>query len=103
MLGQVASAGAIAATANTAYVTGDVQRLERYLLKRGVNLLAAGRHSCLECGRTPLVGERVHSYECERGIVCDLCRLRHRDQPAASELVRHSEAGHAVKLMARAA
>lgn len=81
----------------------DVEQLERYLLQRGVNLLAAGRHSCVECGRTPLVGERIYSYERERGIVCDLCRLRHSDRPAASELVRHSEAGHAVKLMARAA
>jgi hypothetical protein len=81
----------------------DVEQLERYLLRRGVNLLAADRHSCLECGRTPLVGERVYSYERERGIVCGLCRLRHRGEPAASELVRHSEAGHAVKLMARAA
>lgn len=89
--------------AKTALVTGDVQQLERYLLQRGVNILAAGRHSCMECGRTPLVGERVHSYERERGIVCDLCRSRHSGQPAASELVRHSEAGHAVKLMARAA
>lgn len=76
----------------------DVEQLERYLLQRGVSLLAAGRHTCVHCGRTPLVGEQVHSYEHERGIVCDLCRLRHHGEPAASELVRHSEAGHAVKL-----
>jgi hypothetical protein len=84
-------------------VIGDVERLERYLLRRGVNLLAADRHSCVQCGRTPLVGERVHLYERERGIVCDLCRLRHRGQPQASELVRHSEHGHTVRLAARAA
>jgi hypothetical protein len=81
----------------------DVEQLERCLLQRGVNLLAAGRHSCVHCGRTPLVGEQVHSYERERGIVCDLCRMRRSGEPVMSELVRHSEAGHAVKLMARAA
>lgn len=76
----------------------DVEQLERYLLQRGVNLLAADRHSCERCGRTPLVGERIYSYERERGIVCGLCRSHRRGEPAASELVRHSEAGHAVKL-----
>lgn len=76
----------------------DVEQLERYLLQRGVNLLAADRHSCVRCGRTPLVGERIYSYERERGIVCGLCRLHRHGEPAASELVRHSEAGHAVKL-----
>ena len=76
----------------------DVEQLERYLLQRGVNLLAAGRHSCVHCGRTPLVGEQIHSYERERGIVCDLCRMRHHGEPVVSEQVRHSEAGHAVKL-----
>jgi hypothetical protein len=84
-------------------MTGDVERLERYLLRRGVNLLTADRHACGQCGRTPLVGERVHSYERERGIVCDLCRLRHRGHPHTSELVRHNELGHTVRLAARAA
>jgi hypothetical protein len=84
-------------------MTGDVERLERHLLRRGVSLLAAARHACMGCGRTPLVGERVHIYEHEHGIICELCRLRHRGQPHASELVRHSEHGHTVRLAARAA
>ncbi|MGN6372572.1 MAG: hypothetical protein ACTHM1_06230 [Solirubrobacteraceae bacterium] len=75
-----------------------MEQLERHLLQRGVSLLSADRHSCVQCGRTPLVGERIYSYERERGIVCDLCRLRHHGEPAGSELVRHSEAGHTVKL-----
>jgi hypothetical protein len=82
---------------------GDAKQLERHLLRRGLSHLAADRHSCARCGRTPLVGERVHSYEREHGIVCDLCRPRHRGQPDASELVRHSELGHTVRLAARAA
>lgn len=81
-------------------MTGDVERLERWLLRRGVNLLAADRHACVECGRTPLVGERVHTYQRKQGIVCELCRLRHGDQPDASLVVRHSERGHTVRLRA---
>ena len=34
--------------------------LERELLRKSVGALAAGRASCDDCGRTPLVGERVH-------------------------------------------
>lgn len=81
----------------------DVELLERRLLRRGVKLLAADRHSCSQCGRTPLVGERVHVYEREPGMVCDLCRLRRAGLPHASERVLHSEHGHTVRLAVRAA
>lgn len=71
--------------------------LERELLRKGVGALAADRCSCADCGRTPLVGEHVHVYE--RGIVvCELCRLLRRAAPQRSELVRHSEHGHTVRL-----
>lgn len=80
-----------------------IDQLERLLLRRGVGALAADRHRCNECGRTPLVGERVHLYERSKGIVCELCRPLRREHPAASELVRHSEHGHTVRLAARAA
>ena len=76
--------------------------LERQLLRRGVGELAADRHACTDCGRTPLVGERYHRYA--RGkVVCELCRPRHHDAPQASDVVRHSERGHAVRLRARPA
>ncbi len=80
-----------------------IKQFERLLLRRGVGALAADRHHCNDCGRTPLVGERVHLYERSEGIVCELCRPLRREAPAASELVRHSERGHAVRLAARAA
>jgi hypothetical protein len=80
-----------------------IDQLERLLLRRGVGALVADRHRCNDCGRTPLVGERVHLYERSKGIVCELCRPLRREHPAASELVRHSEHGHAVRLAARAA
>jgi hypothetical protein len=80
-----------------------IKQFERLLLRRGVGALAADRHRCSDCGRTPLVGERVHLYERSKGIVCELCRPLRSEAPAASEPVRHSERGHAVRLAARAA
>jgi hypothetical protein len=81
-----------------------VEQLERVLLRRGVGALEADRSRCSDCGRTPLTGEHVHVYadEDER-IVCELCRPLRRESPLASELVRHCEHGHTVRLTARAA
>ncbi|HTU77557.1 MAG TPA: hypothetical protein VMF09_02225 [Solirubrobacteraceae bacterium] len=79
-----------------------VEELERVLLQRGVGALEASRDRCVDCGRTPLTGEQVHLYTgAQHAIVCELCRWRHRDAPAASELVRHCEHGHAVRLTLR--
>ena len=81
-----------------------VEQLERLLLRRGVGALEADRHCCAECGRTPLTGEHVHLYDGrERGIVCELCRPLRRETPVASEIVRHCEHGHTVRLTVRAA
>ena len=76
--------------------------LERELLRKGVGAREAGRRRCADCGRTPLVGERVHIYE--RGtVVCALCRPHRRAAPEASRTVAHSERGQTVRLRARAA
>jgi hypothetical protein len=83
--------------------TEHIEQFERSLLRRSVGVLVADRHRCADCGRTPLVGERVHLYERGKGIVCELCRPLHHDHPTASELVRHFERGHTVRLAARAA
>ena len=84
-------------------ITTDVERLERGLLRRGLGALEADRARCGDCGRTPLTGELVHLYGEREQIVCELCRWRHRDPPVASELVRHCEHGHAVRLTVRRA
>lgn len=81
----------------------DAEQLERFLLRRGVGVLAADRARCVDCGRTPLIGEHVHLYGAHARIVCELCRPLRRECPAASEIVRHSERGHTVRLTARAA
>lgn len=101
----------------------DEYDLERALLRKGVGSLAAGRHRCDDCGRTPLAGEQVHLYApAGRGwgtsagaagrnvaggggpripsssVVCELCRVLRRTAPEASHLVRHSEHGLTVRL-----
>ncbi len=79
-------------------------QLEMLLLRRGLGALEADRARCADCGRTPLTGERVHAFAGRRTVVvCELCRLRRRESPIASEVVRHCEHGHAVRLTARAA
>jgi hypothetical protein len=83
--------------------TRHVEQLERLLLRRSVGALEADRHRCSDCGRTPLAGEHIHLYGPARGILCELCRPLRREAPIASELVRHSERGHTVRLTARAA
>jgi len=81
-----------------------IELLERLLLRRGVGALEAARDRCADCGRTPLTGELVHLYGGRQSrFVCELCRPGRGDPPVASELVRHCEHGHAVRLTARVA
>jgi hypothetical protein len=81
-----------------------IQLLERVLLRRSLGALEADRSSCADCGRTPLTGEHVHIYGAtQQRMVCELCRPGRRESPMTSELVRHCEHGHTVRLTARAA
>jgi hypothetical protein len=64
--------------------------LELALLRKGVHALAAGRHHCADCARTPLVGERMYVYA-SGATVCALCHPLHHGQPVHSQLVHHSE------------
>ncbi len=84
-------------------LASDAQQLERFLLRRGVGALAAGRDRCVDCGRTPLIGEHIHLYGRHENVVCELCRPLRREAPATSETVRHTERGQTVRLTARAA
>jgi hypothetical protein len=73
--------------------------LERHLLRKSLGALARARQPCADCGRTPLIGERVHVYAGD-DVVCALCRPAHRGEPQRSEPVRHGEHGAAVRLRA---
>lgn len=70
--------------------------LETALLRKSVGTLAAGRHSCADCGRTPLVGERMYRFG-RASAVCELCTPLRHSEPDAVELVRHFERGHTVR------
>jgi len=78
--------------------------LDVLLLRRSVGALAARRHLCVHCRRTPLVGEQVHIYEAASGerLVCDLCRHHRRETPARTELV-HAGVDRTVRVRPRAA
>ena len=74
--------------------------LELALLRKGVGALEAGRHCCADCGRTPLVGERLFRFG-RREVVCALCGPLRRKEPDAVELVRHTELGLTVRRIVR--
>jgi hypothetical protein len=74
--------------------------LSRRLLHKGMAQMSDGRDTCWVCHRTPLVGERVHLYG-DGTRCCSLCVGTRRELPERSELVHHSEWGHAVKPVAR--
>jgi hypothetical protein len=82
-------------------ITGDASDLELALLRKGVGALVADRERCTDCRRTPLIGERVYLYADDQ-IVCELCRPLRDREPVGSEIVRHSEHGHAVRIVVRA-
>jgi hypothetical protein len=75
----------------------DEQDLERALLRKSVGTLATGRDRCLDCGRTPLIGETVHRYA-GGATVCELCRSLRRGEPEHSAPVRHGEHGQTVRV-----
>lgn len=76
--------------------------LERELLRKSVSLMDAGRHRCHDCGRTPLVGERVHVYG--RGVVvCELCRVLRQEAPQRTDQVRAEGRGATVRVLRNAA
>jgi hypothetical protein len=74
--------------------------LEAALLRKSVGSLTAGRSTCEDCGRTPLVGERMYRFG-RHSAVCALCTPLRGAEPDAVELVRHFERGHTVKRVAR--
>jgi hypothetical protein len=83
-------------------LTPSTRDLERWLLRRGVGALMAGRSRCGHCHRTPLIGEHVHLYDGGR-LLCALCARKRKEAPVAVERVRSAESGAAVRHVAHAA
>ena len=75
----------------------DMADLELALLRRGVTAMAAGCERCQECGRTPLMGERVYTYASGTAL-CELCRQVKRDTPVTSHVVHGPEFGHTMRI-----
>lgn len=73
--------------------------LERELLRKGVGARAAAYRRCDDCGRAPLVGERLYAYEGGR-LACELCKPLRREEPVRWELVHGPEHGNAVRIRA---
>lgn len=71
--------------------------LERELLRKGVDHRLTGTRCCADCGRVPLVGERVYRFAGD-ATVCELCRSSRREVPTDSELMYHGERGLSVRL-----
>jgi hypothetical protein len=78
--------------------TLDETDLEAALVRKSVGRLEAGRNTCADCGRTPLVGERMYRFGQDQSV-CALCTPARETEPDAVELVRHFERGHTVRLV----
>ena len=72
--------------------------LDEHYIRKSVGALSEEREPCRHCGRTPLVGERVHRLADGR-LVCELCRPLRRVEDAREELVQHFERGQTVRRM----
>jgi hypothetical protein len=70
----------------------DEQDLEQQLLRSGAHSRDAEQIRCDDCGRTPLIGERVARYKAG-AVRCELCRSMHREQPVTESLVKHAPDG----------
>lgn len=77
----------------------DMGELELALLRRGVDQRAAGRKCCSQCGRTPLVGERVYTVDEHGSVLCELCRSLDGRRPLGSQLVHGPAFGHSIRII----
>jgi len=81
-------------------VQDAISALERALLRRGVDQMAAQSERCARCRRTPLIGERVYAYD-SGVLVCELCRALERRPPVSSRLVHGPEFGATLRITDR--
>jgi hypothetical protein len=75
----------------------DEQDLERAMLRKSVDTLAGETNRCVDCGRTPLIGETLYRFA-SAATVCELCKPLRGGAPESFERVRNSECGNAVRI-----
>lgn len=75
----------------------SLDSLERKLLRKGVDDRSASTRHCRDCGRVPLIGERVYLYAGDR-VACELCKPLRGDEPKGWELMHGPAHGNAVRL-----
>ena len=78
----------------------EMPALERALMRRGVDELAAESERCGRCRRTPLIGEHVYVYE-SGSVLCELCRAIEPTTPSRSRMIHGPEFGHSMKITDR--
>lgn len=72
--------------------------LEAALLRRSVTALSRASRHCSRCRRSPLIGERIYTYE-SGSTLCELCRALERAEPVGSELVRGPAHGQTIRII----
>jgi hypothetical protein len=77
--------------------TMDEQDLERAMLRTSVDLLAGEMHRCADCGRTPLIGEKLYRFASSE-TVCELCKPLRGGEPEGFERVHTSASGNTVRI-----
>jgi hypothetical protein len=75
----------------------DEQDLERAMLRKSVDTLAGETNRCVDCGRTPLIGEKLYHFPAS-ATVCELCKPLRGGEPESFERVRNSECGNTVRI-----
>jgi hypothetical protein len=74
-----------------------MEDLELALLRRGVEEAAAVEERCDTCHRTPLIGERMYTYE-SGSAACELCRARTPEEPVDSHFVHGPAYGRTIRI-----
>ena len=78
----------------------DMPDLERALLRRSVHDLSRHTDHCFRCGRSPLVGERIHRLA-DHSTMCELCRSVEHAKPVDTQVVHGPEFGHTLRVIDR--
>ncbi|MGO9750927.1 MAG: hypothetical protein ACLP8S_17355 [Solirubrobacteraceae bacterium] len=75
-----------------------LETVETALLRRSLDALSRACQRCGRCQRSPLIGERVYTYE-SGTTICELCRALERVQPVSSQVVHGPAFGQSIRIL----